>query len=56
MKYRVVLGWKENYIFEDATTAISFAEVALTHGEGPKNIRIEVKTDEQFEEEQNDAD
>ena len=45
MIYITEIGWKE-FIFEDATTATTFAEIAVTHSKEPLTVKIEVKREE----------
>ena len=31
LKYRVILGWRSEFIFDDVNEAITFASAGLTH-------------------------
>lgn len=41
MKYIVKTGWNEEFEFNDGGTALSWAEVALTHKIG-ENVEVEI--------------
>ena len=46
MIYVVEIGLKE-FIFEEATTATAFTEVAVTHSAKPMTAKIEVRKEEE---------
>lgn len=50
MTYIVEIGWKE-FIFDEVTTATTFAEIAVSHCAEPLTVKIVVR-----KEEENDAD
>lgn len=46
MRYIVNLGWRETYEFTDSQTAMSFAEIAITHSTDPeRKVEIEIVPD-----------
>ena len=53
-KYRVVIGWRCDFVFDDAMQAMEFLKTALEHktDENSENIRLEVVEPEEQDEEE----
>lgn len=59
LKYKVILGWRTEFIFDDPDTAMNFAVTAMLNQSGDNDrdtIRIELHNPDNENEEERDDD
>lgn len=56
-KYRVVIGWRCDFVFDDAMQAMEFLKTALEHktDDNSEKIRLEVVEPDEEEEAEDDT-